>query len=68
MPSTDGDSSERRLAESVVLELVGARLSVTLTPQRLYLLGGASVDVDGVSPDESVLVEVFAHQGAFKGS
>jgi hypothetical protein len=28
----------------------------------------ARVDVDGVAPDESVLVEVFAHQGRLKGA
>jgi hypothetical protein len=28
---------------------------------------GASVDVDGVAEDGSVLVEVFAHQGPLKG-
>ncbi len=38
-----------------------------MTPQQLSLDGGAHVDVDGVGPDESVLVEIFAHQGGLKG-
>jgi len=34
----------------------------------LRLDGGARVDVGGVAPDESVFVEVFAHQGRLKGA
>jgi hypothetical protein len=33
----------------------------------LRLDGGSRVDVDGVSEDESVLVEIFAHQGRHRG-
>jgi len=33
----------------------------------LRLGGGSRVDVDGVSEDESVLVEIFAHQGRLRG-
>jgi hypothetical protein len=34
----------------------------------LRLDGGARVDVDGMSPDETIFVEVFAHQGRLKGA
>jgi len=33
----------------------------------MSLKEGARVQVDGVAPDESVLVEVFAHHGPLKG-
>jgi hypothetical protein len=61
------DSSAQRAAEPLILAAVAAQLGVSLTPKRLTLPGGATADVDGVSDDESVLVEVFAHQGALKG-
>lgn len=43
-------------------------VGVELTPRSLRLGGGARVDVDGVAPDESVFVEIFAHQGRLKGA
>ncbi len=56
------DSAEQRDAEPLVLASVAEQLGVSLTPRRLYLPGGTYADVDGVSPDESVLVEVYARQ------
>ncbi len=50
-------------AEKLIRQRLSKELDVDLTPQRLSLDGGAHVDVDGVGPDESVLVEIFAHQG-----
>ena len=61
------DSREQRLAEPLILASVGKELRVDLAPRSLRLEHGARVDVDGVAPDESVLVEVFAHQGRLKG-
>src|SRR5690606_30058689 len=61
------DSKEHSAAEPEVLALLGETLGVTLGPKTLTLPEGARVDVDGVGPDESVLVEVFAHQGRLKG-
>jgi hypothetical protein len=43
-------------------------LGVELAPRSLRLDGGARVDVDGAAPHESVLVEIFAHQGRLKGA
>jgi hypothetical protein len=58
------DSHDQRLAEPLILASVGEELGVELAPRSLRLEDGARVDVDGVAPDESVLVEVYAHQGA----
>jgi hypothetical protein len=53
--------------EALIRARLSKELDVDLTPRRLWLDGGAYVDVDGVAPDESVLVEIFAHQGRLKG-
>jgi hypothetical protein len=62
------DSLEQRTAEPVILAGVAKMVGVELTPRSLRLDGGARVEVDGVAPDESVLVEIFAHQGRLKGA
>jgi hypothetical protein len=62
------DSHEQRSAEPLIREGVSVAVGVELTPRSLRLDGGARVDVDGVAPDESVLVEIFAHQGRLKGA
>jgi hypothetical protein len=61
------ESSTQRDAERLILDAVAQSVGAELAPKRLTLNGGAVVDVDGVAPDESVLVEVFAHQGPLKG-
>ena len=61
------DSTTQSDAEPLILAAVAEQLGVTLTPRRLKLPAGATADVDGVAADESVLVEVFARQGALKG-
>jgi hypothetical protein len=62
------DSQEQRSAEALILQAVSASVGVELAPRSLRLDGGARADVDGAAPDESVLVEVFAHQGRLKGA
>jgi hypothetical protein len=62
------DSHEQRSAEPLILAGVSAVVGVELAPRSLRLAGGARGDVDGVAPDESVLVEIFAHQGRLKGA
>lgn len=62
------DSLEQRLAEPEILASLAARLGVVLEPKTLHLAEGARIDVDGVSADESVLVEVFARHGRLKGA
>lgn len=61
------DSAEQRAVEPVLLADIGRRIGHVLTPRTLKLGGGARVDVDGVADDESVLVELFAHQGRLRG-
>jgi hypothetical protein len=62
------DSHEQQTAEPLIRAGVSAAVGVELTPRSLHLDGGARVDVDGVAPDESVLVEIFAHQGRLRGA
>ncbi len=62
------DSLEQRTAEPLILAGVSKIVGVELAPRSLRLDAGARVDVDGVAPDESVFVEVFAHQGRLKGA
>lgn len=61
------DSSAERQVESLMLAALSAELNLELKPARLSLPGGAYCDVDGVSPDEMVLVEAFARQGKLLG-
>ena len=65
--SFSSDSTAQRRAEGLILEAVARKVGVSLSPQRLELVSGAVVDVDGVAEDESVFVEIFAHQGQLKG-
>jgi hypothetical protein len=67
MDAHASDSTAQSDAEPLILAAVAEQLGVTLAPRRLTLPGGATADVDGVAADESVLVEVFARQGALKG-
>jgi hypothetical protein len=69
MDAHDSDSAAQRGAERLILDEVERTVGRSLSPTRLTLAGGASVDVDvdGVAEDQSVLVEVFANQGALKG-
>jgi hypothetical protein len=60
-------SDEQLRAEPLILSGIATRLGVDLVPRSLSLPRGARVDVDGVAPDESVFVEVFAHQGRLRG-
>jgi hypothetical protein len=62
------DSREQRSAEPLIRDAVSAAVGVELTPRSLRLDGRARVEVDGVAPDESVFVEIFAHQGRLKGA
>ncbi len=62
-----GNSSVQRQAESVALRQLSQRMGVQFVSERLHLAGGTYVDVDGVSHEPPVLVEVSAHQGSPKG-
>jgi hypothetical protein len=60
------DSTMQREVEAPIRKLVEARLGRQLPSAMVRLDGGAPVQVDGVADDESVLVEIFAHQGRLK--
>lgn len=53
-------------AEPLMIAAVGETIGVALSKKRL-VLEEVLCEVDGVSEDEGVLVEAFAHQGAMKG-
>lgn len=61
------DSRAQRDAESLVLAGVSSQLRVPLNQRVRIDLDGATVEVDGASSDEAVLVEVFARIGRLKG-
>ena len=60
-------SDDQQRAEGIILSALAARLGVALAPRSLFLEGGSRVDVDGVAADDSVFVEVYAHQGRLRG-
>lgn len=62
------DSTVQRQVEPLILSGLAAEVGIDLAPRSLLLDGGARVDIDGVADDESVFVEIFAHQGPLKGS
>jgi len=61
-----GDSTEQRRAERAMLDALGERLGLVLTPRRLERPGGIRVELDGADDDLTVLVECWAHQGPAK--
>ena len=63
-----GNSQEQRQAERVMLDLLGVRRGIVLSPRRLTVPSGARVEVDGVDEDRTVLVECWAHQGPPKSA
>ncbi|MEU4014886.1 hypothetical protein AB0E56_06410 [Microbacterium sp. NPDC028030] len=61
------DSSEQRTAERAIIAAVAEQLNVTLAPARIAI-DDAHVEIDGASPDRTVLVEAYARVGALKGA
>jgi hypothetical protein len=61
------DSAVQREAEALIRRRLAEVLGVDLSPRTVALGEQATVAVDGVSPDESVLVEIFARQGPLQG-
>jgi len=61
------DSAVQRDAEASIRDRVAAIVGKELSPATITFDTGAPVQVDGVAADESVLVEIFAHQGKLKG-
>jgi hypothetical protein len=63
-----GDSTAQRRAETVMIEELGRRIGVRLSPRRFDLDGGVRVEVDGADAQLTVLAEAWAHQGAPKSA
>jgi hypothetical protein len=61
------DSAEQRDAQELISREVEALIGKTLDERTVKLDSGAPVRVDGVDADETVFVEIFAHQGPVKG-
>ena len=61
------DSALQREAENLIVKELANELGASLSKRRVELPGGAKVELDAASEDNSVFVEAFAHQGAFKG-
>jgi hypothetical protein len=61
------DSSPQCEAEELIREALAQTLDTPLKAQKMALGENSSVQIDEVSPDESVLVEIFAHQEMLKG-
>jgi hypothetical protein len=61
------DSAAQREAESLIRDQLAQTLGVELDPRSVELGKKATVQVDGCAADESVFVEIFAHQGPLKG-
>jgi hypothetical protein len=61
------DSTVQQEAEALIRQKVADYIGKQLYPATVRLDSGAPVQVDGVAADESVFVEIFAHQGSLKG-
>src|SRR5665647_3911065 len=69
MSMKPGDANVQKLAEGPILASLARQpefAGVSAATQTLLLDGGVRISVDGQTPDGSVLVEAFAHQGALK--
>ncbi len=66
-PKHPSDSKVQVLAEAVILAALSKSLGVTLDQGAKVIVGGSHVQPDGVSEDQSVYVEVFAHIGKLHG-
>lgn len=58
-----GNSAEQKLAERLILDLLGAELGCTLEPATIRLPSGARAEIDGSDLDRTILAECWAHQG-----
>jgi len=61
-----GDSPEQRKAEAFIISQVGKKYGAPLVKRRITIASGAWFEIDGVSPDGTVLCEAWAHQGGVK--
>jgi len=62
------DSTVQCDAEAVIIERLADALGVPLQPSGRVAVGGAYIEVDARSEDDTVFVEAYARQGALKGA
>ena len=67
VPLHESDSSVQQGAETAILAKVAEEFGTSLAPRTMTLEHGAPVQLDGVGADDSLFVEIFAHQGPVKG-
>jgi len=63
-----GHSTEQRLAERLMLDLLGVELGLGFEPARIEVRPDAWVEIDGVDEKRKTLVECWAHQGSPKAA
>lgn len=62
------DSAAQRDAEPAILARASEYFGTQLRPRKIRTPDGARVELDGISDDDSVIAEVYAHQGTLNGS
>lgn len=61
------DSHAQRDAEVVIVAALSVKLGISLRKTSIPTSNSGRVEIDGATEDLSVLVEVYAHQGAVRG-
>ncbi|MEJ2890874.1 hypothetical protein [Actinomycetospora aeridis] len=62
------DSAAQRDAEPEILARASEYFEKTLRPRKITTPEGGKVQLDGISDDNSVILEAHAHQGALRGA
>jgi hypothetical protein len=68
VPSSPSRSTGQQAAEALVRQAVSDVLRTALEPASFKLPGGARIEVDGADSSGTVLVEIYARQGALKSA
>ncbi len=66
MATHRSDSAVQRDAEATIRSRAAEMLGKQLAPAAIPLASGKRIKIDGTDSDESVFVEIFAHQGEMK--
>lgn len=62
------DSAAQRDAEPAILARASEHFEKTLRPRKVTTPEGGKVQLDGISDDNSVIVEAYARQGELRGA
>ncbi|GEM_PF-1281231 len=63
-----GDSRERQEAEPLMVQALSERLGLALSPARMPVPAGGTIEVDGGNEEARVYCEAWAHQGSPKSA